>query len=95
MPPDSLDLDALASALADRLVARLHAEKDRLLDRHELATRLGMSERAVGSMASRGEIPPGFLIGGLRRWNWNAVLHHLESRTCRRPRGGRGRHPRQ
>jgi hypothetical protein len=67
----------------------------RLLDRRALAERLGISERGVTSLAGRGELPQGYLIGGVRRWRWEEVLQHLASRRDRRPRRGRGRHERR
>jgi hypothetical protein len=35
-------------------------------------------------------LPPGFLIGGVRRWNWDEVLHHLGTISKRKRRRGRG-----
>jgi hypothetical protein len=91
---DGLDLEALVERLADVVLARLGAAHDRLLDRRELAERLGMSERGVSGLVARGELPDGYLCGGLRRWDWGQVLKFLESRADRRPRKGRGRYPR-
>jgi hypothetical protein len=51
VPPDALDLDALAAALAPLLAERLSAgcpDEHRLIGRAELARRLGVSERTVG-----------------------------------------------
>jgi hypothetical protein len=92
MPLDGLDLDALVARLADAVATRLRAEGERLLDRSALAERLGICERSIGAMAARGDLPPGYLIGGIRRWDWAAVLRHLESRSGRRRRGGRGQY---
>ncbi len=101
--PDELlhqlpDLDGLASALVDRLApvlaSRLHLDRDRLIGRPELAERLGISERSVSALAARGELPTGYLIGGIRRWRWSEVLKHLKARSGRRPRKGRGRYTR-
>ena len=84
------DLDTLAELIAGKLAKHLGKE-DRLLSRPELATRLGVSERGLTGLVSRGELPAGFLIGGLRRWHWAQVVRFLESRSGRRPRRGRGR----
>src|SRR5579871_6305611 len=91
---DGLDIEALANQLADAVAARLSTERDRVIDRRELARRLDVSERAASAMAARGDIPPGYLIGGVRRWNWREVLKFLEARSGRKPRKGRGRYPR-
>jgi predicted DNA-binding transcriptional regulator AlpA len=87
---EDADLDALADRIADRLAQRL-GTADRLISRPELAKRLGVSERGVTGLASRGELPPGFLIGGVRRWSWAQVVRYLESRSGRRRQRGRGR----
>jgi hypothetical protein len=90
VPLDDLDLNRLAEAIADKLAQRA-GDLHRLLDRPELARRLGVSERGVTGLANRGELPPGYLIGGVRRWSWPEVLRFLEARSGRRPRRGRGR----
>jgi excisionase family DNA binding protein len=84
---DAADVAAISQAVAQRL----GAERDRLLTRAELAERLQCSERAIASLAQRGELPGGFLVGGLRRWSWPDVLQFLEGRKGRRTRKGRGR----
>jgi hypothetical protein len=90
VPIDGHDLDALADALVARLAGRLHAGQHRLLNRSQLAERLGISERGVTSLTRRGELPVGYLIGGVRRWRWEDVLKYLAGRKNRRPRRGRG-----
>jgi hypothetical protein len=77
-----LDLDALA----DRIAARMRADGDRLLDLDALADRLLLSPRGVRGLIARGELPQGFLIGGVRRWAWDAVRQHLNAQQQRRPR---------
>ena len=92
MRPDrDIDLDALAESIAVRILHRLRDEEDRLLDLPELAARLDLSPRGVRGLVARKELPPGYLIGGIRRWSWPAVLKYLESRQqrqVRRPRRG-------
>jgi hypothetical protein len=77
VPLDDHDLDVLVDRLANVIVRRLRVEHDRLLDRPALAERLGVCERTVSQMAARGDIPTGFLLGGVRRWDWGTVLRHL------------------
>jgi hypothetical protein len=91
-PSAGINLDALAELVVGKLAERLRTESERLLDRPALAERLGISERAVSAMAARGDIPAGYLIGGVRRWDWTAVKKYLEARSSRRPRKGRGRY---
>jgi predicted DNA-binding transcriptional regulator AlpA len=90
MPLNEADLRQLADHLAPRLAERLYAEGQRLLDRPALAARLGVSERGVTGLVGRGELPGGFLIGGVRRWDWAEVRHFLTARAKRKPRKGRG-----
>jgi hypothetical protein len=92
---DSLDLGALAAGLAERLAPLLRHDPEQMLDRAALAARLGLGERTVSSLAARGELPGGFLLGGCRRWRWEDVLKHLQARSGRKPRRGRGRYSRQ
>src|SRR5262249_41246824 len=103
MPPDSrnqttepIDLANLADAIAAKVVERLREEHDRLLDRRELAKRLTVSERLIGSLVARGQLPQPLLhTGGVARWDWPTVKKFFESRTGKRPRKGRGRYPRR
>jgi hypothetical protein len=91
-PPPSLDLELLAEAVAERLAARLSADRERLLDRAGLAERLGVAERTVAALVARGELPGPLLhTSGVARWEWSAVLRHLGARQGRRLRRGRGR----
>jgi hypothetical protein len=83
-------MEVLAARVAARVAQHL-GESARLLDRAGLANRLRLSERGVTGLVNRGELPPGYLIGGARRWDWAGVLRHLNSRAGRRPRRGRGR----
>jgi hypothetical protein len=98
-PPDTtIDLNALAAAVAERLAPlvseRLRADGEALLKEHQLAERLQLSDRGVRGLVARGELPPGFLVGGVRRWDWAEVVKHLHARGGRRPRRGRGRYTR-
>jgi predicted DNA-binding transcriptional regulator AlpA len=88
------DLASLADAIVARLVTQLHEERC-LLDRSTLAARLGISERGVSALSSRGELPRGFLIGGVRRWDWDDVRQFLKSRENRTRRRGRGLYDRK
>jgi hypothetical protein len=88
------DLLAIADAVAERLTLRL-GQGQRLLDRPALAERLGISQRGVTSLVSRGELPPGYRVGGVRRWDWEEGCRHLNDRTQRKPRRGRGRYDRE
>jgi predicted DNA-binding transcriptional regulator AlpA len=73
----------------------MRAEAERLLDRKELAARLGIGERTVGDLVARDELPPGYLIGGVRRWAWAEVVKHLNVYKGHRHRKGRGRYDRR
>lgn len=77
-----LDIDTLATAIAERL----RIEADRLIDLRELAARLQLSERGVTGLVARNELPNGYLIGGVRRWCWADVLRYLDARRDRHPR---------
>jgi predicted DNA-binding transcriptional regulator AlpA len=99
LPPDAIDLDALAAALADRVVPlvaqRLRPDAEALLDRPALAERLGVGERTVSAMVAKQQLPqPLLCTGGVSRWSWPQVLRFLEGRQGRRPRRGRGRYGR-
>jgi excisionase family DNA binding protein len=86
--PFSLDLINL---IADRVADRLRADRDRLVNIEEAAERLGVSVRGVYHLVARGQLPEGYRIGGVRRWDWGEVLKFLRSREGRVPRRGRGR----
>jgi hypothetical protein len=91
----TLDLDALARAVAERLAPLLRAEAERLLDRPQIAARLGVAERTVSGLVARGDLPPALLhTGGVARWSWGQVVKHLEGRQGRQRRKGRGRYQR-
>jgi len=95
MGPEALDVRALARAVAEYLAPLLRTDSDRLLDRPSLAERLGVCERSVGSMVSRGELPPPLLhTSGVARWDWNQVLKFLAGRQGKPKRAGRGRYRR-
>jgi predicted DNA-binding transcriptional regulator AlpA len=89
-----VNLDELVERLAERISSRLRTDEERLLSRAELADRLSVSQRAIGSMLARGELPQPLIRtsgNGMVRWLWTDVLHHLKGRQGRyRPRRGRG-----
>jgi hypothetical protein len=87
---DALALDALAERIAAKLADHLGGDRSRLLGRSELAARLGISQRGLTGLVSRGELPPGYLIGGVRRWDWNDILRFFRGRKKGKPRRGRG-----
>jgi hypothetical protein len=91
---EGIDVELLASALASRLTQKLRVQEHYLLDRMMLAGRLAISERGVTALAGRGELPPGYLIGGVRRWDWGEVLRYLAARATRKRRRGRGMYDR-
>jgi hypothetical protein len=39
-------------------------------------------------------LPAGYLIGGVRRWEWGEVRRYLAAHAKRKPRRGRGRYNR-
>src|SRR5262249_4578985 len=86
-----VDPNELAEAVAARLAVHLRQDDKRLLDAKSLAERLGISRRGLSGLTARGELPPGYLVGGVRRWEWGEVLRFLSARSDRRPRAGRGR----
>jgi hypothetical protein len=59
MSTEGVDLEQFANAVAERLSERLSVAQERLLDRVQLAERLGVSQRGVTSLASRGDSPTG------------------------------------
>jgi hypothetical protein len=87
-------LDRLADRIAERVAERLRTDQDRLLDLRQLAERLQLSPRGVTGLVARGELPPGDLIGGVRRWAWDEVRKFRAVRRERKPRKGRGRYSR-
>jgi predicted DNA-binding transcriptional regulator AlpA len=91
---DAITLDAIADALAGRLAEHFHAKDTRLLDRGQLATRLGVGERTIGALVARQELPEPLRLGGCVRWDWGEVLRFLADRRQRKPRRGRGRYER-
>src|SRR5262249_41787600 len=95
VPLNDLDADLLAKKIAAKLVEHLRSDQLRLLDRSQMAERLGISERGLSGLASRGQLPAGYLIGGARRWDWTEVLRFLGARKDRKPRRGRGRYDRR
>jgi predicted DNA-binding transcriptional regulator AlpA len=90
LPPAAPDLEALAEAIARHLAVRLRGDDRRLLDRGQLAGRLGVAERTVGALVARKELPQPLRLGGSVRWDWDEVLRFLGARRPRRPRRGRG-----
>jgi hypothetical protein len=94
-PDPAIDLDALAESIAARVLHLLRDGEDRLLDLPKLAARLDLSPRGTRGLVARNELPPGYLIGGVRRWSWPSVLKFLESRQQRqRRKPGRGQYAR-
>ncbi|HYT93013.1 MAG TPA: hypothetical protein VEL76_30125 [Gemmataceae bacterium] len=90
--PPALDVDRLVELLVSRLAERLGPDRDRLIDRPELARRVGVCERSVSLMVSRGELPEPLLhTAGVARWDWGEVKKFLASRAGRKIRRGRGR----
>jgi hypothetical protein len=86
-----LDIDVLANRLADALAEKLRADQERLLGREDLAERIGVSVRSIGSMVGRGDLPQPLLhTAGVARWSWDQVLKHLAARQGRKLRRGRG-----
>ena len=60
------------------------ADSDRLIDRAELASRLGVDVRTVSRMVRRGELPPPCLgQGGRPRWLWSYVIEFCRQRHAR------------
>jgi hypothetical protein len=92
---DEPDLSRLAELIARKLAEQLKADEHCLLNRQALADRLRVSERCVTALARRGELPSGYLIGGVRRWVWAEVLRYLTIRGTRFRRRGRGIYNRQ
>jgi hypothetical protein len=87
------ELSLLADCIVERLAGRLRAQQERLLDRAEVAERLGVCERTVSAMVERQELPPPLLhTSGVARWEWQQVLKFLEKRSGRSLRRGRGRY---
>lgn len=85
-----MDADALENLA--RLVAQfLGEERNRLIDRAELARRLGVSERTLRRGLDRKEIPPPRQIGDSDRWDWEEVKRGLPVRGRGKVRQ-RGRH---
>jgi hypothetical protein len=75
--------------LADLIAGHLRRQNG-LLDRRQLAEQIGLSARSVAALVDRGELPPGHLIGGVRRWSWPVVEQFLRDRQGRLRRKGRG-----
>jgi hypothetical protein len=90
LPLATPDLEALAEAIARHLASRLRGDDRRLLDRGQLAGRLGIGERTVGALVGRQELPPPLRVGGCVRWDWHQVLNFLVARRPRQPRRRRG-----
>jgi predicted DNA-binding transcriptional regulator AlpA len=91
---ESIGLQQLVDAIVARLLEQLRLHQDRLINLEELAARVGVSKRGAAGLVARGELPKGYLIGGVRRWSWKEVERFLAARQGRRPRRGRGRYPR-
>lgn len=60
-----------STAAADELL------NEEFIDRGDLAERLGVHERTIRRMVTRGELPqPCVGAGGRPRWLWSFVLEH-------------------
>jgi predicted DNA-binding transcriptional regulator AlpA len=94
-PLPAADLEALAESIARHLAVRLRGDDRQLLDRRQLAGRLGVAERTVGALVARGELPPPVRLGGCSRWVWAEVMQFLAASRQHRPRRGRGRYDRR
>lgn len=90
MDIDQQQLDRLAEGIA----LRLGREAARLIDEGELGVRLGIAQRTVRDLVARGELPQPLRVGGLNRWRWQTVLAHLEARSSKPRRRGRGKYSR-
>src|SRR5262249_11837374 len=86
MPLDQRTIDALASAI----VERLRNQEPGLLNRRQLASRLGIGTRTVSTLVARKELPEPLILGGVRRWDWAEVIAYLKVRRQRKPSRGRG-----
>jgi predicted DNA-binding transcriptional regulator AlpA len=65
-------------------------DPERLLNRRELAERLGLAERSISSMVNAGELPKPYRLGGVVRWSWREVEKYLRASQNQKPRRGRG-----
>jgi predicted DNA-binding transcriptional regulator AlpA len=95
-PTQALDdtaLDLLAEKVTSKLGEWLRLHPERLLSIDELAERVGLSERGVRGLVKRHELPEGFEIGGVRRWDWDTVKKFLEGNK-RKHRKRRGQYDR-
>jgi predicted DNA-binding transcriptional regulator AlpA len=96
-PTQTLDdtaLDRLAEKVTSKLGEWLRLHRERLLNIDELAGRVGLSERGVRGLIKRNELPEGFEIGGVRRWDWDTVKKFLEG-SKRKHRKRRGPYDRE
>jgi predicted DNA-binding transcriptional regulator AlpA len=96
-PTQTLDetaLDRLAERVTSKLAEWLRLHRERLLNIDELADRVGLSERGVRGLIKRHELPEGFEIGGVRRWDWDTVKKVLEGNK-RKHRKRRGQYDRE
>lgn len=90
LPLGGVPIDELVERLSAAVAARLRADAEKLLDRRELAVRLGLSERSISALVSRHELPEPHRLGGTVRWSWPTVERYLAARAGKRPRRGRG-----
>ena len=86
---DRLDPEALVERIVARVADR-YGDERRILDRRDLSDRIGISERTVTDLVNRGELRARLLIGGIRCWEWAAILKHVGAKQCRQRRRGCG-----
>jgi hypothetical protein len=91
---DRLDPEALVERIVARVADR-YGDERRILDRRDLSDRIGISERTVTDLVNRGELRARLLIGGIRCWEWAAILKHVGAKQCRQRRQGRGMYSRK
>jgi predicted DNA-binding transcriptional regulator AlpA len=88
------EIGTLASAIAERLLPRLAAEQERLLDDVELGERLGIGARTVRRYVAAGKLPRPLLdTNGVTRWEWDRVKAWLGERPPKRKYRRRGPKP--
>ena len=73
-------VERLRPLVADAVAAAVgRAMEDELLTADEVAGLLKSSRRTVDRLASTGEIPPGRLVGGMRRWSRRGLARFIEA----------------
>lgn len=69
----------IVEAVQEALAELAPAQPEGLLDRAELARRLGLSTRALDRLRREGL--PTIMVGDVPRWRWPAVVEWLEGRV--------------